>query len=725
MTVIKNLFAMLLAGILLFSGVRLVAFADEEMKDCKQVAENDRMKLYFDEESCLIGLENKENHYIWWSSPLDAEHDARATKLLIEDLQSSAVLTYGDSNSQGFTNLRSRNSATITAKEIENGVLISYDFQKCGVTIPISYTLEKDYMAVSVQCGAIQETMIENGIVATQLTIMGAFGAGASDEDGYFVIPDGSGALIRFNNGKEHTKSYSAKVYGRDITNVPNTKPALTEKIYLPVYGIVKKGNALAVIIEKGDGNATLNASVSEQSLSSFNICSFNFQLRGFDTYSMTGDYGNLTVFEKGAIKTEEIKLRYYPIADENADYMNVAETYRNYLLNDGGVTKKTEENQSQLFLALYGGTMKSRSILGIPITSKTSMTNFSQALEIVSSLADAGVDDMTVIYHNWTNEGISGKVDNKAKPSDILGGNQAFKQLTNYLNEKGFDFYPAVNNKVFQNGNGYHRFSDTAIRISNAYSRQMTYDLSYGVQDKTKKTVSLLSPNTFTKIYNQLSEQYSKKGISGVSLGEMTSTLWGDYGKHTMCRDETKTTLQKNYQTIHEKGISILADSCGAYAFPYVDKISDVPLQSSGFDVFDEEIPFYQLVMHGVIPYSCTALNGSADNTRAFLNAIAVGSYPAYDMIYAEASDLKDTNFEQYFYSHYQFWKDTACEEYQIAKEILSPVSDKVITDYIKNGDVSVTTYEDGTQIKVDYTNETISVGEKQFALTGSTKGA
>ncbi len=697
----------------------------DEVEVCvKQVAENDKMKMYFDEDTCLIGIENKENNYTWWSSPLNASRDTRATKLLVTDLQSSAVLTYGDSSTRGITNLRSRNAADVTAKEIENGLLVTYEFGKCGVTIPISYTLEDDYLSASVKCADIKETMTDSGIVATQLTIMGAFGAGTGDENGYFVIPDGSGALIRFNNGKDTTKSYTSKVYGRDITNVPNTKPAVTEEIYMPVYGIVKDGNAMAVIIEKGDGNATLNASVSGQSLSSFNICSFNFQLRGSDTYAMAGDYGNLTVFEDGAIKTEEIKLRYYPIANPDASYMDIAETYRNYLLTDGGVSQKAEANQTQMFLDLYGGTMKSRSVLGIPITMKTSMTSFSEAQEIISGLVDSGVSDMAVVYNNWTDEGISGKVDNKAKPSGTLGGNSAFKKLTNYLNEKGFDFYPSVNNKVFKNGNGYYSFSDTTIRISNSYSRQMTYNLSYGVQDTSKKTISLLSPATFTEVYNKLSSQYSKKGISGVSLGEMTSTLWGDYGKQNMGRDDTKSTLQSNYQTINNAGLSILADSCAAYAFPYADKISDVPLQSSGFDVFDEDIPFYQLVMHGIIPYSGTAINGSADSTQAFLTSVATGCNPAYDMIYAEASDLKDTDLDKYFYSHYLFWADTASEEYQIASQVLSSVSDKVITDYVRNGDISVTVYEDGTEVKVDYAKKTIAVGGKNFSLADDEEG-
>ena len=45
-------------------------------------------------------------------------------------------------------------------------------------------------------------------------------------------IPDGSGALIRFNKGKTSVRSYTGYVYGSDVTAVPLTEPAVTEQIY-------------------------------------------------------------------------------------------------------------------------------------------------------------------------------------------------------------------------------------------------------------------------------------------------------------------------------------------------------------------------------------------------------------------------------------------------------------------------------------------------------------
>ncbi|MBE6851016.1 MAG: hypothetical protein E7504_04670 [Ruminococcus sp.] len=691
----------------------------------KQVAENDGFVMYVDEYTAVIALENKQNGYIWWSSPLNANRDTRATKLLSTQLRSSVMLQYGNEESRSVTNQRSLDAAELKVKEISDGVEITYKFDKSGITVPVTYKLREDYLETAVDCSKIKESKANSGIVATQLTLMGNFGAGASDEEGYFVLPDGCGALVNFNNGKINSKEYAQRVYGRDITTVLTTKSPVTEKILMPVYGIVKEDNAMAVVIEEGDGNATLNTSVSGQSLSSYNICNFSFQLRGSDTFILGGNQGgSLTVFEEGGIKTENIKLRYYPIAKDGADYVDVAEVYRNYLLDDGGVKRKSEADHTEMYLDLYGGTMKTKSVLGIPINMKTAMTRYDEAQEIISGLVDFGVEDMVVVYNNWTNEGITGKVDNKAKPAGILGGSGKFNDLTDYLEEQGFAFYPSVNNKTFVSGNGHYSFTDTAIRISGSFSRQPGYNLSYGVQDASVKTRSLLSPAEFKGIYDKLSQRYVKKSLTGVSLGEMTSTLYGDYGKVAMSRDDTKTALQESYQSIQGAGLSVLADTCAAYAFPYADRISDVPLQSSGFDVFDADIPFYQIVMHGVIPYAGTAINGSADSDNAFLTSIATGCNPAYDMIYAEASDLKDTKLDTYFYSHYAFWQKTAADQYALASELLSGVSDQLITDYMRDGDISITVYEDGTEMIVNYEQETITVNGTEYRLADMSAG-
>ena len=179
---------------------------------------------------------------------------------------------------------------------------------------------------------------------------------------------------------------------------------------------------------------------------------------------------------------------------------------------------------------------------------------------------------------------------------------------------------------------------------------------------------------------------------------------------------------LEKGYEQLDSSlGNGILADSANAYALPYVSHITNVPLSSSHFDVFDEDIPFYQLVMHGVIPYSTTAINGDADSETLLLMAIATGSNLSYDMIYEETSELKDTEYDSYYYANYEHWIDTATEEYKLLDPILRDVSDSFITGYdVENdGNYITTTYENGTVVKVDLEARTVDYNGKLIDLS------
>ena len=316
----------------------------------------------------------------------------------------------------------------------------------------------------------------------------------------------------------------------------------------------------------------------------------------------MSGDNSTaLTVFEDGDMKTDTLAVRYYPLdTADTPDYTDVAAAYRNYLTEECGVESTVNSADPALSLDLYGGVEKEKSVLGIPVNLKTSLTSYDQAQEILKDLNANGVSDISVQYHNWTNAGITGKVDVKAKGARCLGGNGDWNDLQSYAASNGITIYPTVDNRTFVSGSGYYTFTDTTVRISGSYARIYDYDLAYGTQSQTQDPLSLLSPAAFRDVYSDLVKNYGKKDLHAVSLGSMMSSLYGDYGKKAISRDSAQTILEESYQSLRDASISLMADTANAYALPYVDEITDVPLQSSGFDVFDEDIPFYQLVMHG-----------------------------------------------------------------------------------------------------------------------------
>ena len=705
------------------------AWVSEDMKQFFGIyrygAENERFRMLVDDRNAVFGLENKETGYIWWSSPLGATHDDSATDILADGLRSSVIAHYGipAKRSTGNTLRSNTDDCRMTLTDTGNGVRVVYDFESAGFEFPVEYTLEEDYLRAVLRISDIEEKKDEN--ILTDVTLMETFGAASSEEEGYFVIPDGSGALIRFNNGRTmETNAYNQPVYGRDITAVPQTRRAYTRQIYLPVYGVVKEDNALLAVAEKGDSNASISAKISGQSNTDYNMCSFNFTLRETDTYYMSGSgSAQLTVFEGGKIKSDDIEMRYYPISAENAGYADIASRYREYLIEEKGVTPKAKENSSPLYIDLYGGVQKKRSVLGIPLTMKTSVTSYEQGENILRELEDGGVDEMIVSYKNWTNDGIKNKVDTDAKPSGTLGGKKDFSSLTDYMEDRGIQFYPVSDNVNFMNGNGYYSFTDTAVRISGSYSRIVSYDLAYGVPDGRLRNMSLLSPVSYKGLFSELSEGYDKAGIEGVSPGALTTALYGDYSKSGASRYEAMKRLVSGYEKLcgsMENGI--MADGANAYALPYVSHIKNLPMTSSRFDIFDEDIPFYQMVIHGLIPYTTEAVNGSADPADMLLYAAETGSCLRYDMIHEQPGMLEDTEFDILYYADSSGWTDEAAEAYRLLKPVLAGVSSGFITGRTaeNNGDRVTVEYSDGSVVTVDYAENWIEYCGQRIYIGG-----
>lgn len=711
-------------------------------KKMRLVAENSRLEFWAWDESKLgedekpedvFALVNKTNGYIWWSSPINAQGDKIAAPVLRAELGSGIVLTAAQINERSTTNVRSgdTNKTGISYKDIDSGIQVTYHFRKVGIKIPVSYVLGPDYLQVSIDTGKITEKNDANAdspVLAQTLSMLNAFGAADQSEEGYFVIPDGSGATINFNNRKYTAKTYNQLIYDVDTTAVPKTKGPVVEGVSLPMYGICKGENAMLAVADKGDGSCYLCADVSGtgQSNTEYNRCYFKFLLRSADQYFLGSDQLNpLDVYEKNLTK-RELSVRYYPLAADDKinadkskalDYVDIAARYRQYLLEDEKVAVKAAPNDAKLYIDLYGGCMKQRNVLGFPVFMKTSMTSYTEMQDILEALTAAGAKNMVVALNNWTDAGISGKVDYQAKPSGTLGGSSGFKSLRKYLENNSIEWYPTVSNTAFYSGNGYSSLNDTAVRVSGSFARIVDYERAYGVPYGEKKTMSLLSPNVFPQLYEKLVKNYRRAEMPGVSIGALSSELYGDYGKRSgTSRDETMQYIENSLKDIRSYVGHVLSEDPNAYVLPYTDTVTDIPLYSSGFNIFDSDIPLYQLVLHGILPYSTKAVNGSADAERLVMLALAAGSNLRFDMLYAETSQLKDTDFDIYYYAYYDYWVNNAAQYYAFSQDILEAASDSVIISYVRDGDKITTKYANGVETVVD-------LAECSVTMDGQTK--
>lgn len=720
-----------------------VMISDEEaLKTCELAAENNNLMLYSDEENERLCLKVKSSGKCWWTSPINAEADptiidekgSTMKSGQIGQAQSSLAINVGDLRQEKRTELPApaySNKATrVSFKKENNGVAVTYSFPAQGITkMVVHYELKENSLHVYVNTSEIEEkdNSSAEGKVLTKIILcpyMGAVSSVNADgtpAEGYMIVPDGSGAVINYNNGKTNYAAYSQRVYGTDYTAVPLNAPRVTEQAYLPVLATVSGNSGLVSVATEGNANVYANAQVSGQNKQAYNNCYFTFETRSSDEFFMSGtDTNKITVFEKYGIKTDVFGVEYFPVEDsEGVNYADCAKVYRDYLVNEKGLSAKTEANSTDLYVDTYGAVLKEESIVGIPVTLKKRLTTFSQASDIVSQLNEAGAESIVMNYNDWTNKSVKRIVSTDAKASGKLGSTDELKNL----NSDNLTVYASMNNFTMEKGSwGYFQLSNTAIRASSAYSRQSSYSPAFGVAI-AGVSPALIAPNTYKKIFSETIDSFTGNGVTAMGYGDWSTKLVSDFSKkNKSSRNDTMNTIVNGYADSVDKGQTIIAAGANSYVLPYLSAVTDIPVYSSGFNITDADIPFYQMVIHGYIPYSTKAINASSNTDRTYMRSLAFGSNVNYDMIYEDADELIDTDDDELYYSHYSGWLELAGNQYKVTDKVLAAVSDYTISDYTIDGDIITTTYsKDGQSdvvIVVDMNNCTVKANGETIDL-------
>lgn len=711
---------------------------EEGLADMSVIAENDNLKLYFDETTTNFAVQSKSDNYVWWATPLNADKDENAKTAQKKNMQAPLYVVYGDVSSHTSQRMNiydaSIKSDDFSVEQIENGVKVIYRLSKIEAEIPMTITLEKDNVNVSVITSEIkeQEATDTKGLVLLDIGLLQFFGAAGMEDEGYMVVPDGSGAVINYNNQRINAQAYSNDVYGRDTSIGVLTRPSKTEQVYLPVIGAVTNGekskHGFMAIAKSGETCASVNATVSGQNSTSYNNTWFEFKVRAEDTYYM--GTRKLTVYEQGKINQPNLTVGYYPLSSENLSYVDIAEAYRNYLIEQMGFTDKNDNITNSYYLDLYGGTVKAQSIAGFPVNLETAATTYEQAQEIIKQLNDLGVDDIVANYNDFNGAGIKGMITADVNYAGTLGGKNAYKSLADYVNSVNAKLFASAGITYMKDsGNGYSYTLNACKAITKAYATTNNWDIAFGIPNQVRLvTKTTLSPYYWPDLYKKISTSFASEGIKTISLGDATTLLYSDYSRENYSRTDTMNIIVDGYKQFKDAGFTLLASGANAYALPYVDYLTDVPVTSSNFDLFDYDIPFYEIVIHGYLPYTTKAVNASANANDTIMLALLTATPVHYDMMYADPNDFTDSDYETLFYSNYKGWLEPSAKVYKLYQDELKDFANLHITGYNRiSGDEMETEFDGGKTIKVNTREMTLTVNGKdidlaQYGLKGET---
>lgn len=518
-----------------------------------------------------------------------------------------------------------------------------------------------------------------------ELNVLPNFGSSGDNADGYMFYPDGSGAITYFKeNHPEFSGAYKRDIYASDTPD-PDSESLINETgltgTMLPVIGVKKGSSAFTAVAVKGDEECYA-AFYPSGYIVDVNRVNMGFRYRRKITGgSKMGSFNSSANYQYEAdMRDIEPELVYIFLSGENADYSGMAVSVREiYKENKTLGTSRMLSGDLQLMaLSILCGINRKQLIFD----NYLKFTTYHQAAEIINDIYRNSNVRLMVDMRGW-----------KPAPSldaDTIrayGGKNGMKILAQMADR--------CDTGLFLNHDPY--------RVMPAMSGYKDGDLAIAnnlliIQSKLTGR-SVLSPEIMVEKFLKALYSISKNGVNGISLTGAGSFVYYDYNTNrTATRADSisywKTALGKAREELGNTSVS----GGNKYILDSVDWLQEIPDVSSGFSYTDESVPFYQIVVHGSIPYSGKAVNAFYDPQKEKLRAIEYGYAPMYSVTYEPAE------YDSGFSSGYSDVREGMLELFKEYENELHGFAKNKIMKHEVTGEQVKVTYGDGSVIYLNY---------------------
>lgn len=676
-------------------------------------------------EFCVVKGDGEQ---IWFSNPQDRDSDGEtaAGKFKWEMYSQLLITTYDNSTStaEGYNSYwhassdRADNADGFSIQGIEDGFVCKYHFSTPNVTVPLYVQLtDTGFKAYTLE-NQIKEKTKKDGtkrIVVSNVVILPYFNSGSVQDEGYMLVPDGSGAIIEFNNGKNEGLSsniakYSVPVYGLDTALRYDYRSSGVYIPALPVFGVKNNDTSFAALITEGDSAATVVAYTS----GSKNLQ--NQVYPNFERYT----HGTVTIGERGDWTAREVEKYYtkgaqfsiaevnYLLLEKDAGYVEMADAVRGYMTDNAIlVNREKEEDNADLpiFMNFIGGQYKKESVAGIPVNKLKVFTSVDNINEILDDFDGVGIKNVVATYagYNTTDIKKSKFITDISIPSG-LGSVKKLRSLYDRLNGKLYLSYNPIN--LNSNGSGLTKNSDTAKSLSGSPVALYTYSVATGYAGAYSRGASAITPLKFEELITRYLNNANDTGTKfGVYMNN-EQTHYSNFSRTGFISREAYSIYQENMFTVATEKNSVMTKFPIYYQLKYVDYATEVPTTSSGYDLTDYSVPFYQMVISGSMIYTSPALNFEGDIHDALMRTIETGSALYYTFIYKDPYELKDTWYEFLYGASYENGFEGAVAAYKELTGVYDELGSNVLRGHKRLAEgVTESTYESGKKIVFNYT--------------------
>ncbi|MGG4489482.1 DUF5696 domain-containing protein [Metabacillus idriensis] len=674
----------------------------------EKAAENENLILYVNEESLALKILNKKTKYIW-NSGIDQVEDVRLNKTWEQMAQSAITIEYSDRRGKIKSESIQTNDSRPNVKIKDNGFSAKVYMNGSKISLELSVTLEKDNIAVSIPDKEVKEGKRNKLISMKVYPFLGA--VNGDERNGYMFIPDGSGALIRYEKGSKADAPFKGAIYGADAgfqksSDKTEEKTVPAKQISMPVFGAVHgiKKNGFAAVVEKGAEYGDILAYPSGVSTDfNWTAAQFNYRYEYYQPTSKSMSGTNVYQKNKNAF---DISLRYYFLSNEKADYVGMAKRYQEHLIETKQLTKK--EDRAEVRLEFLGSETKK----GLFWDSVIPMTPVEKLPAFAKELKKEKVLDMFMIYKGWSKGGLTGTLPSKFPVEKKLGSKGDVRDSAEALeNENVPLFFQTDYTKAYENAGGFSGRKDVSKKIS---SETISYK-------KDDKTYYYLSPDKSLKIAKEDLKQYKEYGMKNAAVDGSSTILFSDYTKgNRSSRIQTAQTYNKLFSQLHKAGEVALYNP-NAYAWGQTDRFLDAPMTSSNYIFESDTVPFLQIVLKGYIPYYAEFSNFHSDAKDDVLRMIEYGAYPSFYLTDEPSHLLMKTPSKDLYTSEFDSWKDEIVNQYKMMQDSLGAVEGETIENRtVPAVGIVEVSYSNGKTIIVNYTNTPYRAGVHEIPAKG-----
>ena len=727
-----------------------ITYDDLQPDEFELLYETNNLAYYYREDRDIIAIKDKRNGYLW-KTGLDIEFNRYLEeacnlvpdeeKVNCDPLEDRLNTTYtGIANSlltieyydvsSSIRRLSSASDSGVTSKlatvnDDPSHRRLDIDFTNLNIQIKLHIHFDDEGIRYDIRPDEVGGGGIDS-LAAIMLTpFLGASGGAKAywdpeqqsyrrivpnpPLDGYVLVPDGPGALIRFVDRNTNLTSYVGNVYGEDLTEADyyygwESSFLPVKAPLMPVFGIAHGNRQAAFVAYAVQGGEYMNIIVSpEENLTNYTFAYPRFEINKLfhQVYNKQGD-GYFTLMEN---RNEfDISMRYDFLANDGsedglpADYVGMALKYRQHLLDNDQLPSTINHEEIPIRLDFVMSDIK-RSVFGFEDVIVTSANQVGSILEDVKTL---GINNVSSGLLGWQKGGITNGHPGRVSLKGAIDSRNDYRSLIQIAKDLGFDLSP-VQDYVTINRDQVNYFNTAAKHMNGWY-------LEYRLRDVMPvSNFGYARPSVSAKWLLEQSGRLTSLGFDSLTVEGMMSILISETSNNNSEVHKTIDRFQSTFDKM-DGSMQIAATTPNDYLWKYVNRFLQAPVYSSQFLIQTDTVPFLQMVINNSMDMFAPYSNFSFYTQSDVLRMIDYNLSPSFVLTHEPSYQLSLTNSARFYSTEYKEYKDLIQAIYGQVNSVLSEVVNARWIDrqVIENG-VIKNVYDNGKMVMINYTNQDI----------------